>query len=436
MSSTRISGDGTSAEKPRSFGPSFVLEVVAIALAILALELAHGLGTRWFAWYLKDANPAIAEGRAWWSGRLDLPERLWDSALVAKTDKAYNVYPPLLSILAFVITAPIPGRDSAAAIPEFLPVVLFGLPVIFSGYWAFHRLCNGSASRPWWPAIMTLGWFGGTAMVAVTRLARDGDVNHLNHVVSQVGLLIMTAELLTKRRLRVVLAGLGIAAWTRQLTLLYLPAVLVFCWVSHGAAGEPTARTQRDARSALRRIVVTAVVGAVLAGVPMCLSWAKFGSPFESGYELIYAGRDDSLASDAQAHGLFSTAFLTRNAYHMNWDLPHWAWAGSYPRPFPTARGGSIWLGSPILALVWLGAPWWWRDPVRRALMLCSLLIILAHLLYHATGEVQVGYYRFSLDYVPVWIGVGAAWLTTGWRRWATLGCIAWSVTYFGMICG
>jgi hypothetical protein len=54
-------------------------------------------------------------------------------------------------------------------------------------------------------------------------------------------------------------------------------------------------------------------------------------------------------------------------------------------------------------------------------------------LFYHGTGQRQYGYYRFALDFMPVWLVVAAPWLASGVRRWPTLACIAWSVAYFAM---
>jgi len=428
-------------KRKRQFGAGFARELVAIALVVAVMELVHGQGARWFAWHASaEANPGLAEGRRWWEGRLDLPERLWDTALVPETGRVYNVYPPLLTIVGFLAAAPLPGRAVPADVPEFLPLVVFGLPPVIAGYWAFGRLVRG----PWWPAIMTLGWFGGTAMIAVTRLARDGDVHHLNHVLSQVGLLVLAAEALTRRRAWVMLAGLGIAVWTRQLTIFFAPAVLLATlaagrgqsqavFESSDASDQPP--SWRVATGARRGGLIAIVVGVVaLLVVPMGLAWVKFGSPLRSGYDRVYEGRNDAIAARVHTDGVFSTAYVRRNAYYMNVALPVLRCAGSGVRVEASAEGTSLWFTSPILVLAWLGVRSWWRDPVRRGLMLCSLPIIAGHLLYHTTGETQPGYYRFALDYVPVWLAAGAGWLTTGWRRWGTGACIAWSVGYFGVL--
>lgn len=429
-----------------SFGPGFWREALAIVAAALILELAQGLGARWFGWYPSELNPAFAEGREWWAGRLDIPDRILDTAYDPATGRIYNAYPPLLSIISFVAHAPLPGRAQPISFPEYLPLLLFGLPLPIIGYWAFSRLTRG----PWWPAIMTLGWLGGTAMIGVTRLARNCDIYHLNHILAQYGLLLMTVELLTRRRMWVMMLGLGIAAWTRQLAILFMPAVLAAAWWwgdAPPASGQSDGSDQRQnarpdpsgrrvpAESTRRSRMMAFVVGMFLiAVVPIALSWAKFGRPWRSGYELLYLDLNPELYERVRNHGLFSTAFAARNAYFMNVDIPGWEWVGWRPRPLPSVQGTSMWYTSPILALIWLGLPAWWRDPARRTLMLCSLAVLAGHICYHTSGETAAGYYRFALDYIPVWMAVAAGWLTTGWRRWATLACFAWSVTYFGLL--
>lgn len=93
-----------------------------------------------------------------------------------------------------------------------------------------------------------------------------------------------------------------------------------------------------------------------------------------------------------------------------------------------------MWVTTPILALVLLGLSNWGRDVSARTLMLCTLPIIAALLLYHNTGYRQYGYYRFALDFLPVWLIVGAQWMTQGWRRWATGVCVVWSVGYYAIL--
>ncbi len=403
--------------------------VVCCLAVLVVLEAAHGLGVQWLQWRVTASwNPAFLEGLSWWHGSLSLPQRLWDTAYVPETGEVYNVFPPLQSLIGFLATAPQRSVADLGQVPEMhiLPLVLFGLPLPLVGYLVFHRR-TGSC---FWGAVLTLGWLGGTAILPCIHLARDDGVHHINHLLSQVGLLLLAGELLGRRRIWVAVVGLLIAAWSRQLTGVFALALLAVAW--QGASSESVRSLWSAPR--IRRLAITAAAVAATAAVPLGLNWAKFGSPLRNGYELIYEGRDHELAGSARAHGLFSPRFVGRNAYYMNlagpWGRPERGGLGWQP----SEHGTSIWLTTPLLALVLLGIRTWWGYLPARALMLCSALVIAALLLYHGTGQRQFGYYRFALDFIPVWLVVGGPWLAGGWRRYATIGCVAWSVAYFAML--
>jgi len=298
------------------------------------------------------------------------------------------------------------------------------LPLPLLAFHVFQKRTGG----PGWGAVLTLGYLGGTAVLACLRGGSRGDVYSLMHLTSQVGLLLFAGELLGRRRLWVALVGLLIASWSRQLTGFYAAALIACAW-----AGEAHTQGPRTPGAGRRRRMCAVAIGlAVIVTVPVGLNWAKFGGPFRTGYALIYTDRQDEYARDCREHGLFSPHFLGRNAYYMNLSSPwvrsaeedRWVWA-------PSRHGASIWITSPFLALVLLGARRWSRDVCARILMSCSLAVIAVLLCYHSTGAEQPGYYRFALDFVPIWLVVAADWMTSGWRRWALLTGVAWSVAYF-----
>jgi hypothetical protein len=426
--------------------PSFVAGLLGVFAGLVLLAILNDADTSWLHWtFSAERNPAVLEAVQWWHGRLDLPERLWDSAYVAATKKTYNVFPPLQTLIAFLALAPGQLSRTAATSPtmHILPLILFGLPLPICGYWIFSRR-TGSA---FWGAMLTLGWIGGTAVLPCIDKARANEVYHINHLLSQVGLLMLAGELLRCRmkprdgesglnltstgpRLGVLLPALAIATWTRQLTLILAVAVLIVLW--KGRADRTSDLPPNRPQS--RRTAAALAALAVIVAVPMCLNWARFGNPLRSGYELIYAGKETAMAQDAAAHGLFSPVFLPRNAHYMNAAMP-WSMGPSGRLVWsPSADGTSMWFTTPLLALTWLAIGHWWRDARARVLMLCTLPILGAHLLYHNTGYVQTGYYRFALDFIPVWLVVAAPWLVSGRRKWLTLACIAWSVMYFALL--
>jgi len=402
-----------------------------------ALGALHPLGWAWFDWRVwVQECPPVAEGAQWWEGRLALDHRAWDTAVDPDTGTIYNVFPPLLSIIGCVATMPLPWRDEPHHFPAALALLLFGLTLPVLIYCVFLR----HAASTFWAVVLSIGYLAGTAVLPMLRGARSGDVYPLMHVLSQIGLLLIASEALRGRRIWLAALGLGMAVWSRQLTVFYAPLLFWLAWRSAEQArvtADTPAWDTLDLEAARRKRLAGAIaVCALIAAVPAALNWARFGSPLESGYALIYAGREhDPLAIDARTHGLFSTAFIPRNAYYMNAALP---WKvpdnGGTPQWRPSEYGTSVWLTTPILAVILLGLPWWCRDATRTLLMACSIPIIVGHLTYHATGVVQTGYYRFALDWIPVWFVAASGWLTTGWRRIITVACVIWSAIYFRMI--
>jgi hypothetical protein len=421
-------------------GPSLARAFAGLPAVLIVLWLAHGLGTDWLRWKVTTAwNPAFLEGLAWWHGRFDLPYRLWDTAYIAQTSTIYNVFPPLQSIIGFLAVGLARLAGDASPYPEMriLPFLLFGLPLPVVGYWVFYR----RTLRPLWAAVLTIGWLGGTAVLPCISEARNDGVHHINHLLSQIGLMLFADALLTRTAVWQALAGLLIAAWSRQLTAFYAVALLIAVLATSSERKlprspecKPCTRPERKRRVFSSNLVLTLIGLAVIAGTPMTLNWIKFQSPFRGGYESIYVDRDHQLARDARAHGLFSTKFIPRNAYYMNLALPWARDADGRLRWGPTEYGASMWLGTPLLLLALFGVRAWWTSPVACVTMFCSLPIIGALLMYHGTGQRQYGYWRFSLDFVPIWLVVAAPYLTTGWRRWPALACVAWSLAYFAVV--
>ena len=212
--------------------------------------------------------------------------------------------------------------------------------------------------------------------------------------------------------------GFALAVWSRPLTAAYAPAVLWGAWQ----------RSSTPVRA--RNLALASALCALTILVPMALNTLKFDHPLESGYRYIYLGRDDGFAKDA-AHGIFSTHFIPRNLYYMNAAFPQLVETDLGTRLEPDSKGAGIWLPSPLLLLVFVYGPCIWRDPQSRWMLLGAMVVFAALLLYHGTGEDQGGYNRYSLDYVPVMMGLIAPHVETGRRPWVVLACVAWSVTYF-----
>jgi len=382
---------------------------------LAAIQLALGPVLQLSQWGLSaDIDAGAAEGVAWLNYRLDIPhpgrdpahDRMHDTAFFNR--KVYNVFPPLVPLLT-VILAPLhrllamPDGTWVPFIEELF--VFWPLPIV--GFLVFRRQCGDSA----WAAFLTVAWMGGTALLPNLEYTRHGYLGPMNHVLSQTGLLILAADLLGRQRIWPALIGLFIAVWTRQMTILY---ALPLCWVAW-----------RRSRLLVCLAGLTLIVMPILA-----LNWLKFGSVSEFGYQYIYVNRDDVLAQRAR-RGLFSPVFFFENLWFMHAELPNFEPGLTHMRVAASGDGASIWFTSPMLLYVLVDARRWWRDARRRLLMLSTLPVMLGLLFYHTTGFMQIGYNRFALDFIPIWLVIVAPFTRGGWRTWFSLGAAAWSLLYF-----
>lgn len=371
-----------------------------------------------------DNNASMTEAMAWLDGRLDLPhegrdtriDRMHDTAWDAKTGRVYNVVPPLMTLVCFVamaIESAWLGQASGVLGPFVFATIVVG-PLLLVGYWAFRT----QVRDPRWAAFLTLAWLVGTAVYPMMARSQGGNVGYVNHLLSQVGILLIAADVMGRRRIWPAAIGLILAVWSRQMTLFYTAPMLWIAWTGP--------RRRHDLT-----IATTAVVLAI--GGLMLLNQLKFGSPFESGYRLIYAGRNDPLALRAR-QGLFALQWIPDNLRYMVWRLPRVALSHQGLALSGHAEGNSLVFSTPLVLLVFATAPTWWHDRRRRAMMLATAPVILGILMYHAPGFHSNGCYRFGLDYLPVWLMVAApALVFDRWRGW-TMACAAWSVVYFQML--
>lgn len=390
----------------------FLLLLVALHLVSSPLvELS-----KWTA--AADSNSAVAEAVAWHDGRLTLPTRLHDTALFE--GRIYNVFPPLFTLLSYAALGL--GKPLGTAAGQFYApwyVILVALPLPLAGYWAFRKAGVRSA----WAACFTFFWIVGTPILPCLVSARNGGISQINHLLSQTGIMLIAGSMIAGRRQWPAWVGLVIAAWSRPLAIFY-------------ALGMAMSYRRHPSASGRGRYIGLALAVAVALALPMGLSWAKFGTPLDSGYKYLYEGRVDELARAGQ-RALFATEFLPRNAWYMNCETPSWQLGGFGLRPDVSPHGASIWMTMPLLVFILIDARRWWAVPTQRAIVLSTLPIIAGLLMFHGTGYIQPGYYRFALDFIPAWLVVIAARCDEGARRkGVTIAAMAWSALYFNIVTG
>ena len=360
-------------------------------------------------------NVQVAEAQAWWAGRLDLPERKWDTAL--KDGRVYSYFPPMFTLLSAAIVG-----FSPEGVPHFVLVLLVML-VPLLGYVLFYRV-TGSAL---WGMVLTVGYLAGTsAWPVLYRTLVSAPPYLVNHTLASIGLLIILIDYFGVRRVWLAGIGLFIAVTSRQLTAMFAIPILYMAWTS----GPVTQRRQR--------VAMAVCFGAAILCFSLGLNALKFGHPLVTGYQLNHEGRDDIFAREARAHGILSPHWVPRNLYYANVGLPKVhrvqiaGKAETYLRP--NKMGTGIWWTTPLLL--------WFLIDFRRIMqrrdavpILLGVLAVFGLLMFwHATGANQRGFNRYSLDYLPALLVLIAPQAIVGWRRWVTLAMIAWSLVYFQVL--
>ncbi|RIK68943.1 MAG: hypothetical protein DCC65_02095 [Planctomycetota bacterium] len=394
------------------------------ALLLVGVQLTAGQRIRISEWHVKpETNAALEEALQWKKGRLDLAMNDYE---VARTDdRRFNVVGLAFVLISLVGTT---LTQLAGAAPEsFYPpyyVMLVGLPLPVAAFAAF-RTVTGCSVRA---AVLAGHLIIATSLLPILEGCRGGtagaSIYFINHLIAVTGLLIFAADLLGPRRIWPGLIGLCLAAWSRQLTALYLLPLAWLVW-----RGIPAG--SGSAKVGTRSVLAGAIV---IAAVPMTLNYLKFGSPLDTGYGRIYEGRSDPIGLRGSER-LFSTHYLAHNAAAMNLNYPSWDIRGGALYPDCSAiDGASIWLTTPILIGIAATARSWWRDRVRRALALATLPVITGLLLYHTTGSQGAGHYRYALDFLPIWMLIIAPHAVSPRGMPWTLGCMAYSSVYFSLL--
>ncbi len=241
-----------------------------------------------------------------------------------------------------------------------------------------------------------------------------------------IGTFVFLNDYYGRRRVWPGCVGLVLTALSRQLTIGY-----AFPLAMLALDGPPDAARRR-------RIALVAstclVIGVVYGG----LNTLKFGHPLSTGYMANHEGRDDVFAREARANGLLSIRWLPRNVYYANLGLPtfHRVSVAGEEQAFlrPNTMGAGIWWTSPLLLFLLVDGRRLVQNRRAVALLGGGLAVFVMLMFWHATGAVQRGYNRYSLDYIPAMLALIAPRCVVGRRRWVTAACIAWGVVYFCVV--
>jgi hypothetical protein len=179
---------------------------------------------------------------------------------------------------------------------------------------------------------------------------------------------------------------------------------------------------------------LAAVFVMVMAALPATLNTLKFGKPWDSGYRHIYERRwekPDDWAAQRAKEGLFSYKFIPTNLYYMNLGFPLPDEPVYLLRFGPNSYGTGIWWTTPLLLFLPVALRRIWSDGGDRWLLISAGLVYGALMAYHVTGWAQLGYNRFSMDFMVVLLALVAP--TCDQRKYDgwVLGFTLWSIWYF-----
>ena len=406
-----------------------------LLLMLIGLYLAMGPRVKLSEWKVtREGNTALDEAIQWKRGELTLSRDFYEDVNVG--DKTYNVVGPafvLLSLLGTTLSAWAGG--GTAHFDPFLYVCFVALPLPLVGFWAFQKVVKSSD----WSAVLTGYLIAGTSLAPVLAICRGGSIYYINHVLAVIGLLLIAADLLGPCRIWPAVIGLCIATWSRQTACFYALPILWIAWQSSGTPppmrSPQTQEVLRHAPHRAKRRFWIALGGiAIAATLPMTLNALKFGNPFQTGYSLMYQDRTDRIGRKAQECFL-GPRYLPEHAIAMNLAYPQWdVRKGQLHADIADTNGGSIWFTSPLLCGIFFTVPSWWHDRRRRALMLATLPVIAVFMCYHTTGADRAGYYRYALDFIPIWLMVIAPYTSSRRGHPLTLACLGYSALYFNLI--
>ncbi len=290
------------------------------------------------------------------------------------------------------------GRNYQAM--SLLPTVPY-LPLVpFAALWPFSRWIVSAVigivagwlalplARRYGPGgtadywLAALGAFG----TLLFTLTIEGDFYYLAHLEAVLLTFLALIEWHDRRRPWVVGLLIGLAALAR-------PTLLVVA-VPFGLAllAEAEDRLKAAVTFALPLLVVLAVTG--------WWDYVRFGSPFETGYDIAWI---EGPLQELRDQGLFSIV-------HVPTNLALFLGGGftvrdAFPWLVPSIEGHSILLTTPAL-LIAVGASL--RERLNQVLWAAAIMAAVPVFMYYGGGGAGTYGYRYAMDFVPFLVALVA----------------------------
>lgn len=280
-----------------------------------------------------------------------------------------------LGPLPAVILMPFVAVFGPADILQSVLQVAISVAVAWAAWRLAVRVLPRPSEAPWFALVFCLG------SVMLGLLAVAGSY-YLAQSLAVLFILLAFLEGQGRDRPEIIGTWLALAALSRWMALLAAVFFLAEAVIS--------TRTRRQKLSRLLRLGAPLLAAwAIMAGY----NWARFGSPFETGYGTSIMG-DGSLKDLRSAKGLFSLANIPARLRDYFLLLPQWS--GGFLKV--DVWGLSAFLVMPVFLLVFR------RPPARRrewslALVAAGLQLV-PLLLYYSSGAWQFGP-RYLSDLMP-----------------------------------
>lgn len=346
--------------------------LLVIVAATVVVAIARDRGNK---------NLYVLQAEAFLRGTLEVPdENLLDAAYYRG-----HVYVPLPPFPAVVLT------PFVAIFGRRLPSTVVGVLLALFSIVLLNRVLRtaGIADKDrWWVAA---GFFLGTGYWWC--LLKTWEMWCFAHVVATAMMLLSIHEAYLGRRATTAGLAWGAAAMSRQLCIWAAPFLIVALW-----------QASPDGRG-MGRALRFLIAGGLLFIPYLAMNWARFGSPFDTGYSYIH--HVGFLADRARAHGLFNLVYLPFNFVFMFLQGFHVIFDGPLKlAPHDMDKfGTSLTMASPFLATAFFARG---EGGLTRAAWLSVLLMLGSSLLYYNNGWVQMNCQRFSLDFMPILIWLQA----------------------------
>ncbi len=284
------------------------------------------------------------------------------------------------------------GRSyDALSIGPILPYLLFAP---FPGLWEYAPwvitfVVGVGTAALCWPLAASYGPGGRTTVWLATLgavgtlllpLAVMGNYYYLAHEEAMLLTIVALLELNGRRRPWVVGLTLGLATLARPTVILAVAPIGLFLVLG--------------SRSRVRSALGFALPVVAAIGVMGWYNFARFGSPFDSGYATSILHNQTLIR--ARRQGLFSIRHVGANLQVL--VAGGFQIAGSFPYVIPSSYGHSMLLTTPAL-LAAIGAGF--RDRLAVVLWLSAAVVTVPLLLYYGGAGYQTYGYRYFLDATP-----------------------------------